>query len=99
MSEQFRSLWQASTADSNLTLHGFRRFKTTHLINLRYLEAEIAELDHLIYQVGLGLDSEIPSTDRLGLRYCKRDEIPHSTEVISNDLIQRLRQLLKEYGK
>ncbi|KAL3965724.1 hypothetical protein ACCO45_000032 [Purpureocillium lilacinum] len=56
LAAQFRSHWQASTADSNLTLHGFRRFKTTHLLNLRYLEAEIAELDHLLYQVSLSLD-------------------------------------------
>ncbi|KAL7795765.1 hypothetical protein V8C37DRAFT_27748 [Trichoderma ceciliae] len=100
LSEQFPSHWQASTADSNLTLHGFRRFKTTHLLNLRYLEAEIAEIDHLIYQLGLSLNVEPSSTDRLGLKQCKRDEIlPSINQAISKELIQRLRQLLKEYDE
>ncbi|KAL7940285.1 hypothetical protein V8C42DRAFT_258211 [Trichoderma barbatum] len=100
LSEQFSNHWQASTADSNLTLHGFRRFKTTHLLNLRYLEAEIAEIDHLIYQLGLGLNVEPSSTDRLGLKHCKRDEIiPSIDQALSKELIQRLRQSLKEYDE
>jgi hypothetical protein len=49
LSGQFRGHWQSSTTDSNLTLHVFRRFKTTHLLNLRFLEGEIADLDHVIY--------------------------------------------------
>jgi len=39
----------ASTADNNLTLHGFRRFKTTYLLNLRFLEEEIAQMDYTLY--------------------------------------------------
>lgn len=97
--EQFPNLWQASTADSNLTLHGFRRFKTTHLLNLRYIEAEIAEIDHTIYQLGLSSNVAPSSTDRLGLKHCKRDEIPPSADqTLSKELLQRLRQLLKDYG-
>ena len=46
---RFPLLWQRSTEDNNLALHGFRRFKTTHLLNLRFLEEEIADLDHAIY--------------------------------------------------
>jgi hypothetical protein len=46
----------ASTADNNLTLHGFRRSKTTHLLNLRYLEDEVAQIDHTLYQAGLSLN-------------------------------------------
>ncbi|KAL6879901.1 hypothetical protein HDV57DRAFT_498423 [Trichoderma longibrachiatum] len=96
--EQFPNLWQASTADSNLTLHGFRRFKTTHLLNLRYIEAEIAEIDHTIYQLGLSSNVAPSSTDRLGLKHCKRDEIPPSADqTLSKELLQRLRQLLKDY--
>lgn len=76
LSEQFSSHWQASTADSNLTLHGFRRFKTTHLLDLRYLRAEVAEIDLLSYQLSLNLNVEPSSTDRLGLKHCKKDEIP-----------------------
>lgn len=97
--DQFYEHWQVSTADSNLTLHGFRRFKTTHLLNLRYLEAEIAEIDHDIYQLGLGLNLELSATDRLGLKHCKKDDKPPLIEEApSKELIQRLRRLLKEYG-
>jgi len=42
----FKEVLEHNTEDNNLTLHGFRRFKTTHLVNLRFLEEEIAELDH-----------------------------------------------------
>lgn len=97
--EQFSSHWQASTADSNLTLHGFRRFKTTHLLNLRYLEAEISETDHLLYQLGLSLDLEPSADDRLGLKHCKRDtKVPPIDKVVSKKLLGKLRRLLKEYG-
>lgn len=100
LSSQFPDHWQTSTADRNLTLHGFRRFKTTHLLNLRYLEAEIARLDHLLYQVGLGLELEISSVDRLGLKHCQKDDgIPCPSEVINRELIERLRRLLKDYGE
>lgn len=100
LASQFPSHWQASTADSNLTLHGFRRFKTTHLLNLRYLEAEIAELDHLLYQLGLSLDLGPSDADRLGLKHCKKDEaVPPVDEVVSHTLIYKLRRLLREYGR
>ncbi|KAH7250959.1 hypothetical protein BKA59DRAFT_471454 [Fusarium tricinctum] len=100
LAAQFPRHWEASTADSNLTLHGFRRFKTTHLLNLRFLEAEIAEIDLLIYQVGLSLNLEADSTDRLGLKYCQKyDNIPSIDTAITKDLIQRLRGLLKEYDE
>lgn len=97
--EQFSSHWQASTADSNLTLHGFRRFKTTHLLNLRYIEAEIAEIDHLLYQLGLGLGIEPSVEDRLGLKHCKRDaKVPSVDQAVSKKLLRRLRRLIKDYG-
>lgn len=42
---------------------------------------------------------EPSSTDRLGLRHCKRDEIlPSIDQALSKELIQRLCQLLKDYG-
>ncbi|KAH6986747.1 hypothetical protein EDB80DRAFT_590315, partial [Ilyonectria destructans] len=74
LAAQFPRHWEIATADSNLTLHGFRRFKTTHLLNLRYLEAEIAAIDHLIYQLGLSLNLEPDCTDRLGIKHCQKDE-------------------------
>ncbi|KAJ6438991.1 Cytoplasmic 60S subunit biogenesis factor REI1 [Purpureocillium lavendulum] len=66
--------------------------------SLRYLEAEIATLDHLIYQLGLSLDLEPSEADRLGLRHCKKDEtIPSVDAAVTDELLQRLRRLLKEY--
>lgn len=96
---QFSAHWQFSTADNNLTLHGFRRFKTTHLLNLRFLEAEIAELDHAIYQAGLSLEIQPSATDRLGLKHSKRDrDIPKLEDTITNELVLKLRDLLQKYG-
>ncbi|KAI1083687.1 hypothetical protein F5B20DRAFT_568750 [Whalleya microplaca] len=97
---QFPTIWQSSTADNNLTLHGFRRFKTTHLLNLRFLEAEIAELDHSVYQAGLSLDIAPATNDRLGLKHSKKDEnIPELDEIITSDLVLKLRRLLQEYDE
>ncbi|KAI1439484.1 hypothetical protein F5Y02DRAFT_63910 [Annulohypoxylon stygium] len=96
--QKFCKHWQSATADNNLTLHGFRRFKTTHLLNLRFLEDEIAELDHTIYQAGLGLGLDISPTDRLGLKHSKKDaHVPEISETITRDLVLKLRDLLKQY--
>lgn len=97
--EQFRTLWPCVTADSNFTLHGFRRFKTTHLLNLRFLENQIAELDHTIYQAGLSLDSPVSPFDRLGLKHSKKDtSMPAVNEVITKEFVLKLRSLLQQYG-
>lgn len=69
--DEFRVHWQSATANSNLTLHGFRRFKTMHLLNLRFLENEISQLGHQIYQAGLNLNINISLNDRLGLKHIK----------------------------
>lgn len=98
-SDMFCRHWRSSTADNNLTLHGFRRFKTTHLLNLRFLEQEIAELDHTIYQAGLSLDLELSAADRLGLNHCKRDiNVGSNDENITQGFILKLRDLIKQYG-
>ena len=36
-----RKIWSNVTDDNALTLYGFRRFRTTHLLNPRLLETEI----------------------------------------------------------
>jgi hypothetical protein len=95
----FRKAWASSTADGNLTLHGFRRFKTTHLLNLRLLENEIAEMDHTVYQAGLSLDLSPSPADRLGLKHSIRDaSTPKVEEVITPEFITKLRDLIKQYG-
>jgi hypothetical protein len=97
--DTFRRAWIASTADNNLTLHGFRRFKTTHLLNLRFLEDEIAQMDHTLYQAGLSLNLSPSSVDRLGLKHSKRDpSIPKVNDVVTAEFMLRLRDLLKQYG-
>ncbi|KAG8159521.1 hypothetical protein KVR01_010158 [Diaporthe batatas] len=94
----FRKNWQAATADNNLTLFGLRRFKTSHLLNLRFLEDEIAELDHAIYQAGLTLGNDHAPLNKLGLNYCIRDaNVAPIDATITEQLVLRLRELLKQY--
>ncbi|KAI1848232.1 hypothetical protein JX265_011721 [Neoarthrinium moseri] len=95
---QFRQLWPRITDDSNLTLHGFRRYKTTHLLNLRFLEEEIAKLDHSIYQAGLSLGHEPSARDRLGLKNSKTDSnVPDVRETITREMVLQLRSLIQQY--
>ena len=42
----FRKLWRIVMADNDLTLHGFRRFRSIHLFNIRFLEEEIDKMAH-----------------------------------------------------
>jgi hypothetical protein len=96
----FPTLWRTSTADDNVALYSFRRFKTTHLLNLRFLESEVAKLDHKIFQAGLSLGAPPSPADRLGLGHSKRDSIvPPNKDGITEDLVLQLRDLLREYGK
>ena len=96
----FGNLWSNVTDDNALTLYGFRRFRTTHLLNLRLLETELDKIDHQIYQAGLKLDLPLTSADKLGLKHSKRDDhAPCPEEVLKPELVSKLRQLLREYGK
>ena len=95
----FPRIWRKSTTDSNMSLHGFRRFKTSHLVNLRFMEEEIARIDHEIYQAGLHLGFQITERDRLGLGTSKLDvEFHKLEESITRPLVLRLRTMLKDYG-
>ncbi|MCJ1311501.1 hypothetical protein MMC25_005173 [Agyrium rufum] len=99
--ERFHEHWPNVTSDNRLTLFGFRRYRTTHLLNLRFLEAEIDEIDHHLYQKGLQLDFPVDchhALDRLGLRQAKRDTGQRKVEV-DRILVLQLRSLVKEYGK
>ncbi|KAF4837208.1 hypothetical protein CGCTS75_v001428 [Colletotrichum tropicale] len=98
--QQFRAHWKTSTVDDNVTLYGFRRFKTTHLLNLRFLESEIAQIDHAIYQAGLNSGVRPTPRDRLGLKSSIRDEhVSDPSTLIDRNLILKLRSLLMEYGE
>ncbi|KAH8669113.1 hypothetical protein BX600DRAFT_435617 [Xylariales sp. PMI_506] len=97
--EVFQKAWTLSTEDQNITLYSFRRFKTSHLVNLRLLEHEIAQIDHQIYQTGLNLGIGTAPNDRLGLEHCKRDKSTLDVgDIIKDNLILRLRDLLSQYG-
>ena len=96
----YSHLWSNVTDDNALTLYGFRRFRTTHLFNLRLLETEIDKIDHKVFQAGLNLGLASTSEDKLGLKHSKRDEhAPSPEDVLKPELVLRLRQLLKEYGR
>ena len=96
--ELFRRAWYHATDDNHLTLFGFRRFRTAHLINLRFLEAEIDQLDHQIFQAGLNLGIKPGEADRLGLRQARRDPNLKPGSNLSASLASKLRRLLREYG-
>lgn len=98
-SDKFFQHWQAATDDNDLTIYGFRRFKTTHLLNLRFLEDEIAALDHVLYQAGLSIGIDHSPANRLGLKYCQRDaEVPGVEATITENLVLKLRNLVQQYG-
>lgn len=98
-SARFGTHWQTATDDNNLTLYGFHRFKTTHLLSLRYLEDEIADLDHVVYQAGIRLSVDHSPSNRLGLKDCQKDSsVPPIEATITDALVLKLRTLLKEYG-
>lgn len=95
--DHFDKLWRNAVDDNYLTLYGFRRYRTSHLLNLRFLEAEIDKIDHAIFQAGLSLD-HLPVLDKLGLKDAKKDATP-VIEIVDKTLILQLRELLKQYGK
>ena len=96
----FRTLWPKITDDNYLSLFGFRRFRTTHLLNLRFLEKEIDDVDHQIFQAGLKLGHTPTSVDKLGLRHGKKDaHAAGNEEVVTRGLVLRIRDLIKQYGE
>ncbi|KAL6720816.1 hypothetical protein ACLMJK_002741 [Lecanora helva] len=96
----FRKFWRTATDANCLTLFGFRRFRTAHLLNLRFLEEEIDTIDHDIFQAGIRISCPSDSTDRLGLAHAKRDaKLQNDGVTISQDTMWKLRKLLKEYGR
>lgn len=91
----FSKVWPAVTDSNPLVLFGFRRFRTSHLVNLRALEHEILEIDHQVFQAGLQLGTS-PKRDRLALDHAERDTL---VPVLDREKLERLRSLLQQYGK
>ena len=94
----FRRAWLQAIDDNQLTLFGFRRFRTAHLISLRLLEAEIDQIDHQMFQAGLSLGIQPGEANRLGLRQARKDPNVKVGGDIPNSLVTKLRELLKQYG-
>lgn len=100
LGREFRSHWRTATNDSELSLFCFRRFRTAHLLNLRFLENEITRVDHEIYQAGLQVEIDPESEDKLWLRNATKDaNVLPIEDIITRTRLQELRALLKEYGK
>lgn len=99
--EMFRKVWPTITDPNPLTLFGFRRFRTSHLLNLRALEHDILQIDHQIFQAGLSLGAAHGDRDRLALAYAARDfnTVGNQIHMIDDELIHRLRDLLQQYGR
>ena len=99
VTRDFARLWTQVTEDNYFSLFGFRRFRTAHLLNLRFLENEIDTLDHQIYQAGIRLERSPTSGNKLGLAHAKKDheEVAWS-QVIDETMIMKLRDLLRKYG-
>ena len=99
VAQLFRKLWCHATDDNYFTLYGFRRFRTAHLLNLRFLEDEIDKTDHKIFQAGMKLGYLPGIKDNLGLRHGKKDlDAQGADDVINQELVLKLRDLLKQYG-
>lgn len=96
----FAKNWKICTSQERVTLFGFRRFRTSQLLNIRFLEDEIAKLDADIYQAGLKLGIEEEKEDRLGLRNAQRlADASEAASIITDANVQKLRSLIREYSK
>jgi hypothetical protein len=63
-----------------MTVHGFRRYSSTYLLNLRCLENEIAEVEYVLYQTSFSLGIRPSLINRLGLAPHKKDPNPPKIE-------------------
>jgi hypothetical protein len=99
VSDAFAEVWQEATSDNTFTLHGFRRFRTSHLLNLRFLERELIEIDRKFFQAGLKLKQPDRPLNKLGLNHAKLDPVGMSfRSAINRQDIDRLQDLLNKYG-
>jgi hypothetical protein len=97
----FPRVWQEATSDNTFTLHGFRRFRTSHLLNLRFLEQGLADLDRQFFQAGLALRQPDRPLNKLGLNEAKIDQVAAGANLslsIDQESIDKLRELVARYG-
>ena len=97
--QSFKTQWSRVTHANDLALFGFRRFRTSHLLNLRLMEEEIKALDHKVFQAGLGMEDGSRKKGRLSLTHDEGDQPSHAGSVmINHEMTLRLRSLIKKYG-
>lgn len=75
--------------------HSFRKFRTMHLLNLRFLENEILALEQLFFQAGLHISK--PNED--GNPNAIDPRFSSDQENISATFVETLRRLIEQYGK
>lgn len=77
----------------------FRRYRTSHLLNLRFLEDEIAKTELELYQAGMSLDVDPECKDDMKSRTATGEtDSPQVEDIINQECVFRLRNLIKEYG-
>lgn len=98
--DMFRKIWPAVTDPNPLVLFGFRRFRTSHLLNLRILEEDILKIDHEVFQAGLHLGEPTRKGGRLALDRAEKDVVPEGEQVplVDRKKLDQLRILLRQYG-
>ncbi|KAJ6780188.1 hypothetical protein PWT90_04448 [Aphanocladium album] len=95
----FARVWPNITDDNALTLFGFRRFRTAHLLNIRMLENEITEANRKVMTAGAALGIPLPARNKLGLGYGTRRAAWELNPVMDHAFMANLRRLLKEYDE
>lgn len=63
-----------------MTVHGFRRYNSTYLLNSRCLENEIAEVEYVLYRTGFSLGIRPSLINWLGPAPHKKDPNPPKIE-------------------
>ncbi|KAI1299003.1 hypothetical protein F5Y03DRAFT_408947 [Xylaria venustula] len=99
ITQNFVRHWEkVLTADNSLTRHRVRRSKTAHLINLRFLEEDIAALNDVIVQAGINTRLDTSSSDRLGRTHSQSvTENPRVEKSLREKLWKR-RRLIGEFS-
>jgi hypothetical protein len=96
--ERFRRFWPTATDDNRLTLFGFRRFRTVHLLNLRFLEDELTDINRKLCIAAEVLDIPLPPKNKLGLRHGTPRDPSEWNAALDREFFGNMRRVVKEYG-
>jgi hypothetical protein len=96
--ELFRKFWPVITDDNPLTLFGFRRFRTVHLLNLRFLEDELTAINRKLMVAGESLDIPLPPKNKLGLGHGTQRDPSELNPVLDREFFSNMRRTVRDYG-